>query len=373
MSTAEKLPLIIFVGRVGASDPERWVGLACRANTLDLVARAAQVPDLGPIVIVTPADGWHQELAQLPVEVVADCPGATFHFGHRLRQVITRYGFSRLLYMGGGTGALLATQALADLAAHALALERGVLTNNLYSTDLAAVVPASALDSIELPATDNDLAWRLAAAGLPVESLPATAATRLDLDTPTDLAIAALHPACGPALRCLVASLPLDTMSLRRVLAELHSPQGEVLVYGRVSAATWSRLEALPCQSRVFSEERGMRASGRLARGQVRAWIGAFLQHAGPHLFFQSLAGACTAAILDTRILFAHLGVRPTAPDRFYSDLLQPAAISNPEVRALTEAALAAPVPLLLGGQAVVSGGLLALAEIRRGASDSRR
>ena len=107
-----------------------------------------------------------------------------------------------------------------------------------------------------------------------------------------------------------------------------------------------------------------MRASGRLARGQVRAWLGAFLQHAGPRAFFQSLAGACTAAILDTRVLFAHLGLAPTAQERFHSDLLRPAAIADPMIRALTEEAAATPVPLLLGGQSLVSGGVLALAEI---------
>ncbi len=360
----EALPLVIFVGGSGESEPERWVAAGRRANTLDLVARAAETPALRPIVIVTPAEGWGAELARLPAEIDRDGPGSAFHFGRRLREVAARRGFSRLLYIGGGAGVLLGAPALAELAQRALALERGALTNNLYSTDLAALAPTSVLEAIELPASDNDLAWRLAAAGLPVESLPATAATRFDLDTPNDLAIAALHPACGPTLRRLVAGLPLDLARLRQVLAQMHSAQGEILVYGRVSAATWSRLEQLPCQTRIFSEERGMRASGRLQRGLVHAWLGAFLQQAGPQGFFRSLAGTCTAAVLDSRVLFAHLGLRPTAADRFHSDLLQPARIADPSVRAFTEAAIASPVPIVLGGQGLVSGGLLALAEI---------
>lgn len=363
MTTPAELPLLIFAADVGGSEPERWVGLACRANTVDLVGRAAGVPFLRPIIVVTPVAGWEESLARLPVQVVPDAPGAGFHFGRRLLEVVTQCRLPAFLYVGGGMCALLPTPALADLAGRARALERGALTNNLYSSDLLSLAPASALEGIELPATDNDLAWRLAAAGLPVESLPPTAATRLDLDTPIDLAIAALHPACGPQLGRLVAGLPLPVERLRRVLAQLHSPQGEVLIYGRVSAGTWAALERLPCQTRVFAEERGMRASGRVARGQVHAWIGAFLQQAGPRAFFQSLAGACSAAILDTRVLFAHLGLAPSTADRFYSDLLDPAAIVDPTVRSLTEQALCAPVPVVLGGQSLVSGGLLALAE----------
>ena len=362
-----KLPLIIFVGPSGSSTPEQWVAGACRANAVDLVTRAAAIPSLGPILLVTPQADWVAQMAGLPVEVVSDPSAGAFHFGQRLREIASAWGFSRLLYMGGGAGALLTLEDLDQLARRALALEQGVVTNNLYSTDFAALAPASALETIDLPASDNDLAWRLAAAGLPVQRLPASAATRLDLDTPNDLAVAALHPACGPALRQWVARLPLKREPLRQVLAALRSPQGEVLVYGRVSATAWAQLEALPCQTRVFSEERGMQASGRLARGEVRAWLGALFERVGPRDFFQTLAGVCTAGLLDTRVLFAHLGLHPPAADRFHSDLLEPAAVRDPAVRALTEAAQAAPVPLLLGGQGLVSGDLMALAEIATG------
>lgn len=364
MRNYDSLPLVIFVSPVQGSKPEQWVGRACRANTLDLIARAAQVPSLGPIIVVTSGEDWIEELRCLPVEVMADEPGVPFHFGQRLRQAVERHGLSRLLYIGGGTGPLLTVADLQNLAEQGLRLEQGVLTNNLYSTDFAALSPASILGLIDLPTTDNDLAYRLSRAGVAVESLPATAATRLDLDTPLDLAIASLHPACGPALRRLVSEFSLDTRPLRGVLNQLHSPKGEVLVYGRISAATWSRLERLPCQTRVFSEERGMRASGRLARGEVRTWIGNFLQRVGPEEFFRSLVGSCTAAMIDTRPLLAHLGLRPSEADRFYSDLLQPEQITDPTLKALTAAAVETPLPLVLGGHSLVSGGLLALAEI---------
>ncbi len=364
MSTIDRLPLVIFCGPVAPNEPERWVDLACRANTVDLIDRARRVPAIDPIVVVTPADPvWSAELAQLGAEVVPDAAGEPFHFGRALQSAVARLALPRFLYIGGGAGVLLTSEALAALVERALRLERGVLANNLYSADLLALAPASALTAIDPPPTDNDLAWRLAAAGLPLETLPATAATRLDLDAPNDVAVATLHPDCGPALRRLAASLPLPMDHLQRLLAELESPQGEVLVYGRLAAATWAQLERLPCQTRAFSEERGMRASGRLARGEVYAWLGAFLECAGPRRFFHSLARACTAAILDTRVLFAHQRISPSPADRFNSDLLQPERIAQPAVRAFTQEALDAPLPILLGGQSLVSGGLLALAE----------
>ena len=360
------MPLIIFAKSDGSSEPELWVTGACRANTLDLIARAASVSALDPIVLVTNSAGWGSSLAGLPVRVMGDEPGRTFHFGQRLREVVAQLGCDRFMYIGGGAGALLSADALEEIAQRALAAQRGVLANNLYSADFAAICPSTALDAIDLPATDNDLAWRLAAAGLPAEALPANAATRLDLDTPNDLLIASLHPACGPALRRYVASLPLDRSRVNRIVAELANPHGEFLAYGRISAATWAALEQLPCQTRIFSEERGMRASGRQTRGEVHAWLGSYLEAVGPAEFFRALARSCTAALIDTRVLFAHLGLHPTAADRFYSDLFMPQQVSDPQVRALTIAALSAPVPVLLGGQSLVSGDLLALADIAR-------
>ncbi|MDI7277209.1 MAG: hypothetical protein QME94_14635, partial [Anaerolineae bacterium] len=122
----EYLPLVMFTAGVSGSDPERWVALACRANTLDLVARAAEVPCLRPIILVTPLEGWADELSHLPVELMADEPGETFHFGRRLREVTARFGLRRFLYVGGGAGVLLGASDLAALAERALAIGSGV-------------------------------------------------------------------------------------------------------------------------------------------------------------------------------------------------------------------------------------------------------
>jgi hypothetical protein len=78
---------------------------------------------------------------------------------------------------------------------------------------------------------------------------------------------------------------------------------------------------------------------------------------------FETLATMAQAIFLDSRVVFAHRGLWPTAADRFHSDLRQPVRISDAFVRALTEAAMAAPVPVIMGGHSLVSGGMYALVE----------
>src|SRR5437899_13049014 len=77
-----------------------------------------------------------------------------------------------------------------------------VLSNNSYSADLVAFSPASALDAIDLPATDNPLPRRLhQQAGLSSRQMEKSAASLLAVDTPTDAALLVRHPPCPDELR----------------------------------------------------------------------------------------------------------------------------------------------------------------------------
>ncbi len=341
------------------------VSLARQAITLDLVDRALGLPELDPIVVATNSSSLAERLETRPVFIEQDVPGKPFHFGQRLSELIARYDMERCFYMGGGAGPLLPASDMADVAGAILSGDRLLITNNFYSSDLVAFGPTSVLEDHPPPDNDNALAWLLGEdAGLPVRELPRSGATQFDVDTPMDLLTLAVHPGTGPHTRECLDGLALDTSALEDTLPLMLDRDATILVAGRVSSATWSYLEReTACSTRVLSEERGMRASGRLARGEVRSLLGYYLDAVGMERFFKELSTMGQAIFLDSRVIFAHQGLWPSPADRFYSDLRQPDRITDSFVRALTEAAIAQRVPVIMGGHSLVSGGMYALVE----------
>ena len=194
-------------------------------------------------------------------------PGTPFNFGENLRALCKADNLERVVYAGGGSMPLATPAFLADLALSAGGSAPCVVSNNLFSADIVAFYPASALDLMTPPANDNDLAWLLHyKAGLPHATTPKTLAANFDIDTPTDLATlyiatrsAPLNSALGPDMNSLLdripAELPALVSSLERAYTAMATRRAQVLLAGRVSSWTWRRLEAnLPCQTRIFSE-----------------------------------------------------------------------------------------------------------------------
>ncbi len=362
---SEKVSLLLFVGGKEESEVERMVNEGREAVALDTIEKAMAIPSIDRIIVATNSHRLARRLRHMPVQVEFDVEGEEFHFGRRLRQLIEKYRIERPFYMGGGSGALLSTAEMEGIVEKVLSAEEILVTNNLYSTDFAAFVPGEALAAITPPATDNDLGWLLREeAGLKNYSPPRTAGTQLDVDTPADLMTLSYHPAVGRHARRYLDSLALDTSHIEMVMPLITSRDAEILVAGRVAAPVWAYLETeTACRVRIFSEERGMRASGRQERGEVRSLLGYYIEEVGVERFFATLGELGDAAFLDTRVIFGHLGLWPPASDRFYSDLRQPDKIAHPFVRDFTAAAIEAPIPVVLGGHSLVSGGLYALIE----------
>jgi hypothetical protein len=363
--SADTLPFLVMTGTGEDTEPERMVSQARQAMTLDLVERAVTVPSLHPVVVATNSAELARRLEGLPICVDLDPPGRPFHFGQRLAGLIARYHMERCFYIGGGAGSLLPASDMAAIAEAMLSNERLVIANNFYSSDFVAFGPTSVLGQHPLPDSDNQLAWLLGEdAGLPIRELARNAASQFDVDTPTDLLTLAIHPDTATHTRAYLDRLDLDTAHLDAALPLMLDRDAEILVAGRVSSATWTYLEReTACRTRVLSEERGMRASGRQARGEVRSILGHYLDAVGLERFFETLATLGQAIFLDNRVIFAHRGLWPSAADRFHSDLRQPPHIADPFVRALTEAGMHAPVPVIMGGHSLVSGGMYAVIE----------
>ncbi len=352
--------LVVFLGGLGNSPVEQMVAGALAAAAQDAVRAALASGRFQGAVLVT--DG-HIDLPDRPAGVALDADAGPFHFGCRLAETIGRHGLEQVVYIGGGSLPLLSADEFGRIA-DALDEDGVAVTNNYFSSDMVAF-PAEALARIGPPDSDNRLARALSEeAGLTVRSLPRTVATQLDIDGPTDLAILALTGEGGPRLREYLAALELDLDRYQRASPLLTDRRAQVTVAGRVGSHAWQYLEGeTACRVRLFAEERGMEADGRAGEGKARSLLGFFLEQVGPQRLMDSLAELGDAAFIDTRVLLAHFRIEAARADRFLSDLGRWQEVREPFLRDLTRAALQAPIPVLLGGHSLMSGGLMALNE----------
>jgi len=348
----------------GESDPERLVAGARLAAALDLIEKAREIALFDPIVVATDSPLWAGEFKAHGVEV--DLDKGEFHFGRRLLELVRCYKAGKALYIGAGSAPLLPSSTLVNVARR-LSEENGLLiTNNLFSCDWVGFSPADALERIILPDTDNDLAWRLNdEAGLRAQVLPTSTATVFDIDTPAELSVLKLYPGLKGRLARYLHEVELDTSRVEAVIKRIRDEDAFVFAAGRVPSYAWIRLEKEgACRTRVLSEERGMRSSGRQKRGEVRSLLGCLVESLGPEGFFRRLAEMADAAIIDTRVLMAHWGVWPSPAERFSSDLFHPEGVSYDLLRRFTAAARDASIPVLLGGHSLVCGGIMALVDM---------
>lgn len=353
-----KHTLVVFLGGFGLSDAERLVDQARLTAAFGTITRWRSLPGTPPTVMVT-------DFAVLaPDGVTIDRDNGPFHFGRRLAGVLREHRIESAVYVGGGSLPLLDEQGFAQITAR---LEEGTaVANNLFSSDLVAFpVTEAALAAIEPLSRDNAVARALQDnAGLQVETLERTLATVFDIDTPADVAVLAL---ISPRWEGMLApGTPVEALAARcrAVLPLFLDRAKQVIVAGRVGSHAWGYLERqTACRVRLFAEERGMEADGRAASGRARSLLGYYLEAVDLSHFFQTLAELGDAAFIDSRVLLAHRRIDATREDRFLSDLGRWQDIREPFLRDFTRAALEAPVPVLLGGHSLVSGGLMALNE----------
>lgn len=362
----EKTTLFLLTGGWGESDAEQALAGAHQAAARDLLETLLPISSIGRAIVATDDPIWAASLSDLPATVDLDPPGRPFHFGHRLAELIEQYGAERVLYTGGGSAPLLRSNRWAEIADRLEQADRLVITNNVHSCDWAAFTPAREAGPLiaEQP-NDNAIAWTLAnQADFPTVGMKASAGSRFDIDTPGDLLIAHRHPEIGSYLRRYLDELGWESPQLDDVLAEMAREAGSLMVAGRASSAAWRSLEQRTrCWVRVFAEERGMRASGRQGRGEVRSLLADYLDLVGVEHFFEALSELTNAVLLDNRVILAARGLWPSTLDRFNSDLSHWEDVKEPFLQRLTRAAAEAPIPVLMGGHSVVAGGLMALTE----------
>jgi len=297
--------------------------------------------------------------------IVETRPGGT-PFGTRLRRLAALDAGAGIIVLGSGS-APLATPADRRAFVAAASGAGHVLTNNRYSSDILAIPSEVALTELpDLPevTTDNALPRWLADRGFEVRDLLSRWRVQVDLDSPVDLLVAGLTDPDHPSLErvCDAAT---------RIRTSTADPRAQFLVAGRTSSDTLRWLEThTASRTRVLIEERGMRTAVP-GQSPARSTLGLLIDRDRPGAFGRILAELSDAAVIDTRVLLAHrLGPDeagwPAAEDRFASDLLLHEQVRDPWLKALTEAASTAGIPVLLGGHTLVGPGLRLLLQARR-------
>jgi hypothetical protein len=307
-------------------------------------------------------------------------------FGERLRALVLAERPAGLVVLGSGAIPLATERDYRDLVATAGLEARRALANNRYSADVVAIACAEVLAGVpDLPGDNALPRWLSEVAGYDVADLRARWRLALDIDGPLELVLLGRDD----------TPRGVDVGPLRERLAAVRSITAdrrvEMVISGRVSVATLAWLERrVPSRIRAIVEERGLRASARLAMADgaeakpvlrerssgrsghlptqrpAASLLGALLDRDGPGALGRTLAALGEAAVVDTRVLLAHrLGsdeaAWPPPEDRFASDLLLADRIDDPWLRALTAAAAGAPIPILLGGHSLVGAGIRVL------------
>lgn len=331
-----------------------------------IILHAAPGPDAGPLerafartrkrLATRHLDGF--TTAGANASVVETTGGQPF--GRRLRDLAAEAGGRGLVVLGSGSLPLATRGDRAAFVEAARGAGRA-LVNNRYSADALAF--SSDVDLADLPdvAADNGLPRWLAARGVVVDDLARRWRLQVDLDSPLDAILAFGSGASGQAGG--IPPLTALDRALARLASVVRDPSAEIVVAGRTSATTLRWLERhTAARTRALVEERGFKTAPRAQR-PTRSSLGLLLDRDGPAALGPILAQLGDAAVIDTRVLMAHRFGRdetawPGAEDRFASDLLLVDRIADPWLRALTESATSAPIPVVLGGHTLVGPGL---------------
>ena len=302
---------------------------------------------------------------------MASGPADDTPFADRLRAVVAEAAIAKTGLVLLGSGSIPAAtmpdrQAFVDVArGKGPEAGRAAIANNRYSADAIGIASPADLPAIpDLPGDNALPRWLAEVAGWTVSDLRPQWRLQLDLDSPLDVEL--IRPGKLPTTEA--GPLRERVAGVGRVMADARA---ELLIAGRTSAGTLRWLETdVACRVRALVEERGLRASSRLAQADAsaqprppRSVLGLLLDRDGPEALGEILAQLGDGAIVDTRVLIAHrLGVDerawPSAEDRFASDLLLADRIADPWLRALTASTLAASIPIVLGGHTLVGPGV---------------
>jgi len=375
VAAAKGVSTLIFEGSAPSSSVEEMMALVRRAALLDNLDKIKRVREIEQLFLVTNDPRLAEEAGVTGAVVILNTISPRhFHLGNRLKDLVWERELQKVLYFSGGGCPLISEDELRGIARLILRRKKLIYTNNAQSADLVAFTVNRDLGAAELPAADNSLAWALREyLGIEQELMPQSLGLLFDLDTPADVLVLGAGPFAGSRVREVIQGLNLDYSRLTGAKAVLKGHYQDVALIGRVGAPIVARLNSLlKVRLRVFSEERGMKALGRIESAQAISLLGLLLDHAGVERFFGYLAQVACCAFIDSRVLMAHYRLELSEEERFLSDLGQWREIRNPWLRRFTRAGAECEIPVVLGGHSLVAGGLWALSSELTAVPDGR-
>jgi CTP:molybdopterin cytidylyltransferase MocA len=297
---------------------------------------------------------------------ILEGPADDLPFGRRVREAVNGLAGPApggLILLGSGSIPLARAADHRVFVATAAGPAGHVLANNRFSADVVAVGGAAWLADLPDLSADNGLPrWLAETTGFDVADVRHRWRLQVDLDSPLDVLLVRRGELADG-----LSTADVPTGAARAALAAVHAasrnPGRELVVAGRLSADGLAWLErSTASRTRALVEERGFRTR-RNGQRPARSTLGLLLDRDGPGVFGTLLAELGDAAVVDSRVLLAHrFGADergwPVAEDRFASDLLLPDRVADPWLKALTRAALDAPIPIVLGGHSLVGPGL---------------
>ncbi len=360
----EAINVVIFEGTAAASPVEEMLVRVRRALLHDNLEKLSRIALVDRVFLITNDPALAGMARETGAEFLLNRQHPrSFHFGEELKKLVQDHKLKKVFYLSGAGCPLITAAELEEICGKLAGRSSFLYANNIQSADMVAFTVPEGFGGLELPSMDNSLAMTLRdRGGLELELMPQTLGLLFDLDTPADVLVLGAGPFAGPRARAAIDLLSLDYSRLERVKEVLGDSYQDVVLIGRVGAPVMERLNALlKLRLRVFSEERGMKALGRLERGEVVSLLGLLIEQAGLKQFFDYLAGVARCAIIDSRVLFAHHKYDFSDEERFLSDLGLWEKLEHPWLREFTRLAAQCPIPVLLGGHSLVSGSLWAL------------
>ncbi|MDB5083221.1 MAG: hypothetical protein JWN30_107, partial [Bacilli bacterium] len=354
----------------------RSLQLARQAQVVDLIGRWQQATQQPAIVVSDDVDFLSQAKG---IGASAQRTAGEFSFLSVLKEVLQSDVIpqfdrdSACIVVGGGALPLASLVELEQLYHTVTDHANRVVVNNFLSPDVIGWNPVHAIDVVQECDMDNQLGAKLRdIAGLAFQLLPARPGYAFDLDVVRDVQIMAYSGLAGqhfmrrweqdPLLQTGYQTLTDFWHQLEAVRTQTgRSPQ--LLLAGRVGPEIVARLRGL-YRTRVFSEERGMKGLGFEAKGYVRSFVADVWRELGGAWILRSWAGMTDAAVVDTRVLQAALGITAEAEDRLWADVGEWQRVQHPLLRQITQELSESPFPLMTGGHSIVSSGLQVLLKL---------